>query len=451
MLSALMPLAAALLLSADVASQPGAQWVFRGNVAQLRPDHTLAEPKKTFDVTYFVAESSESATKLYWLVEERGQGHWPWSERFGELEVNAQGQPGGAPGPSLLYDYGEGKSVLPLPLPLLAPDRKLNADSAWQLDGRKYQVEQEKRLAGRDAWQVEVLNNFGRKATVWVGKDSPLVIGADERVFMNKGTEYRLQMRLVTAEPADAETASQTTAAFSALVELRAKLNRPSRTEADDWNDAQLALLASNLPAIAKTAANGPLAKLVSTAGSDLEAQSGRADAVQELVARFQGQPAPKFSINGLSQAKLSEADLTGNVTLLHFWDYRNAPLEEPYGQVGYLEFLFNRHKAAGLKMYGVAVDGRFGDASTRGAATSGVRKLKAFMNLSYPILLDSGSLVKQFGDPRLVGAALPLFAVLGPDGKILHYHVGYYPVDLRQGLKELDEVVAKALKSRKP
>ncbi|HVX61958.1 MAG TPA: TlpA disulfide reductase family protein [Pirellulales bacterium] len=450
MLSALMPLAVALLLPADVAFQPGAQWVFRGNVAQLRPDHSLAEPMKTFDVTYFVAEKSESATRLYWLVEERGQGHWPWSERFGELELDAQGQAGGAPGPSLLYDYGEGKSIVPLPLPLLAPDRKLNADSAWQIDGRKYQVEQAKRLGGRETWQVEVLNNFGRQATVWVGKDSPLVVGADQRVFMNKGTEYRLQLRLVTAEPAEAESASQTAAAFAALVDLRAKLNRPAQTEAGEWNDAQIKLLAEHLPAIAKTAAGGPLAKLVSTAGSDLEAQSGRANAVEELIARFQGQPVSKFGINGLSQAKLSESDLPGNVTLLHFWDYRNEPLEEPYGQVGYLEFLFNRHKAAGLKVYGVAVDGRFGDESARGAATSGVRKLKSFMNLSYPILLDSGSLVKQFGDPRLVGATLPLFAVIGPDGKIMHYHVGYYPVDLRQGLKELDDVVAQALKSKK-
>ena len=268
---------------------------------------------------------------------------------------------------------------------------------------------------------------------------------------MNKGTEYRLQLRLVTAEPAEAESASQTAAAFAALVDLRAKLNRPAQTEAGEWNDAQIKLLAEHLPAVAKTAAGGPLAKLVSTAGSDLEAQSGRANAVEELVARFQGRPVSKFGINGLSQAKLSETDLPGNVTLLHFWDYRNEPLEEPYGQVGYLEFLFNRHKAAGLKVYGVAVDGRFGDERLLAAPQPQAwRKLKSFMNLSYPILLDSGSLVKQFGDPRLVGATLPLFALIGPDGKILHYHVGYYPVDLRQGLKELDDVVAQALKSKK-
>ena len=70
-------------------------------------------------------------------------------------------------------------------------------------------------------------------------------------------------------------------------------------------------------------------------------------------------------------------------------------------------------------------------------------------MNLSYPVLLDSGSLIKQFGDPRLVGASLPLFVVIGPDRKILHYHVGHYDVHQDQGLKELDHVVIEALQKK--
>jgi hypothetical protein len=131
---------------------------------------------------------------------------------------------------------------------------------------------------------------------------------------------------------------------------------------------------------------------------------------------------------------------------VLHFWDYRDEPLKEPYGQVGYLDFMYHRRKPAGLQVYGIAVDGRLADEKTRGAAERGVRKLKSFMNLSYPVLLDSGSLIKQFGDPRLLGASLPLFVVIGPDQKIIHYHVGHYEVHQDQGLKELDQVVLKAL-----
>lgn len=452
MLSAFVSLAAIFpaVLAAEVQAAPGTQWAFRGSVAKLNDNRSPGEASKTFDVTYFVAEADASGSKIYWLLEERGQGHWPWSERFGVLSLDSRGLPGGSVGPSLYYDYGPGKSVISLPLPLLAPERTLSPDSAWEAGGLKYQVEREKKLEGRAAWQVEVLNNFGRKRTIWVEKQSPLVLGVDERVFMNQGTEYLLRVRWAATETVNSEQASKNAAAFAALTDLRTRLNRPVRSEIEEWNEPQLKLLAERLPAIAKDAAGGPLAKLLTAAASDLEAQAGRVSAVEELAAKFHGQPAPEFALNGLSQAKLSAADLPGNVTLLHFWDYRNEPLEEPYGQVGYLEFLFSRHKADGLKVYGVAVDGRFDDEATRGAAASGVRKLKSFMNLSYPILFDGGKLVKLFGDPRLVGATLPLFAVIGPDGKIMHYHVGFYEVDRQQGLKELDQVISQALKAKK-
>ena len=451
MLSAFASLAAMFpaLLAAEVQLAPGTQWAFRGSVAQLKADRSPGEAAKTFDVAYYVAEADASGATIYWLVEERGQGHWPWSERFGVLSLDAQGLPGGSVGPSLLYDYGGGKSAVSLPLPLAAFGRTLSPDAAWEADGLKYQVEGEKKLAGREAWQVEVQNNFGRKRVAWIDKQSPLVLGVDERVFMNQGTEYLLRLRWTATETLENELASKNAAAFGALVELRNKLNRPARSETEDWSEEQLKLLGEQLPAIAKAAAGGPLAKLLASAASDLEAQSGRVAAVEELAVKFQGQPAPKFALEGLSQAKLSQADLAGNVTLLHFWDYRGEPLEEPYGQVGYLEFLYSRHKADGLQVYGVAVDGRFDDEATRGPAASGVRKLKSFMNLSYPILFDGGKLVKEFGDPRLVGATLPLVAVIGPDGKILHYHVGFYEVDRQQGLKELDQVIAQALKSK--
>jgi peroxiredoxin len=232
------------------------------------------------------------------------------------------------------------------------------------------------------------------------------------------------------------------------LVELRAKLNRPARTEDDHWTAEQRAVLSEDLPAVAK-AVSGPLAKLVRGAGRDLDVQAGRANAIAELSAEHEGKPAGKFEIKGTAGDVLSDADLNGKVTVLHFWDYRHEPLEEPYGQVGYLEFLYSRHKTDGIKVYGIAVDSRLNEEQTRGAVFSGVRKLKAFMNLSYPILFDGGEVLKLFGDPRQVGATLPLFVVVGPDGKILHYHVGSYEVDKQEGLKQLDAVVSGALKTK--
>jgi alkyl hydroperoxide reductase subunit AhpC len=158
------------------------------------------------------------------------------------------------------------------------------------------------------------------------------------------------------------------------------------------------------------------------------------------------GRTAPEFAAEGLNQESLTQKDFQGGVSVLHFWDYRDAPLQEPYGQIGYLDFLAQRRKAEGVKVYGVAVDGRLAEQAQRGQALRGIRKLKSFMNLSYPILLDSGSLIRKFGDPRPAGAELPLFVVIGPDGKIVHYHAGLYEVDRNEGLRELGAAVSKAL-----
>ena len=64
-------------------------------------------------------------------------------------------------------------------------------------------------------------------------------------------------------------------------------------------------------------------------------------------------------------------------------------------------------------------------------------------MNLTYPIGHDDGNLLRTFGDPRDTRGQLPLWIVLDPDGKVTHYHAGFYEVDAAQGLKELETVLA--------
>jgi len=137
-------------------------------------------------------------------------------------------------------------------------------------------------------------------------------------------------------------------------------------------------------------------------------------------------------------------------VTVLHFWTYSDTPLKQPYGQVGYLDFLYGKRKAEGVKIFGVAVDAQFGEPAKRDAATRSVRRLVNFMNLTYPVLLDNEDLLKAFGDPRRLGAELPLFVVIGADGKIVHYKAGHYEVDRLEGLKELNEVVVGQLKGKR-
>ena len=100
------------------------------------------------------------------------------------------------------------------------------------------------------------------------------------------------------------------------------------------------------------------------------------------------------------------------------------------------------------MRVVGIAIDGRFGDGEGATEAARDVRRMAEFMNLSYPIVFDGGELLAQFGDPRQLGAELPLYVVIGADGRVLHYHVGLHEMDTLRGLVALDEIVVKALRA---
>ncbi|MGD9723551.1 MAG: TlpA disulfide reductase family protein [Pirellulales bacterium] len=443
---------APLIVSADAppnATTPlevGTQLAFRGTV---EPRAAGAEQNgKSFELTLWIVSKSETGAELLWLIDERGRGAFPWSERFGRASVNARWQ-AAAGGPAVLYDRGDGRSVVPVPLPLLSSEQPLAAGAQFREGDLDFQVESAAETDGRAVWEVVARDAFGPKRRLKVDRSGPLVTSLAEKVVMGRGLEYELRLEFVSAETLQGENLAALVRAADALTMLRGKLNLPPRTQEASWKEPQIELLRAELPKATEAAAATPLERITVDANRDLKLQSGRSDAVAELAAKFNGHAVEEFAAKGLDNCALARADLAGKVTVLHFWEYRDEPLTEPYGQVGYLDFMYHRREAGGLRVFGVAVDGRLADDKSRSAAERSVRRLKSFMNLSYPVLLDAGALVKQFGDPRLLGASLPLFVVIGPDGTIRHYHVGHYDVHQDQGLKELDDAVGKALEAK--
>ena len=448
MMNLLLPL---LLVPAAVSAErtieSGTLLTYRGELVAVKGDEV--DTRKTFQLTVLVADADEGGASLYWTVSENGRGSWPWPEHFGRMDVDDLWREGGATGPSLLYDLGDGTGVAPLIAPMLATDGPLAPDRAWQRGGLDYEVRESGRAAGRDVWRVDVRNRFGRKRTVHVDRKSPLIVAINEVVFMGPGREHLLTSELVASQKVSAEQLEKTTVAFTAMLSLRDRLRRKARQRDAIWTNDQLAMLKSELPATAALAEGGPLAPIAQSAQKDLKLQHERSGALAALRGKFVGSPPAKFKLNAAGGESFSEKDLNESVTIVHFWEYSDTPLEEPYGQIGYLDFLYRQRKRAGVKVYGVAVDRRLENPFTRRAAARSVKKLRSFMNLSYPVLLDDGTVIKQFGDPRSVGARLPLFVLVGPDGKIVQYHVGYYKVHPDRGLTDLDAEVVKALNKR--
>lgn len=440
-------LASWLLLTAapSPAVQNGTLLSITGTMTPTRGD---GDGRKSFEISVLLDNISAQGATAYWTLEEQGHGGWSWPDRFGRVELDASWRPSGGVGPTLLYDRGDGKSHVPVPLPLLSRDRMpLAKDLTWEFGKLEHRVVAVEKRGERDAWRVEARNSYGIKRTFWVDSTSPVVVGIRERVFIGQGQEHELRIELANVRQLDADERTATISGFESLLQLRQRLGQEPLDSDTHWNDKQLETLKSEQGLVAKLAGAKLLVAISRVVDQDIRSQKGRSGAVASLRDKAVGQSAPAdLKLDGIGGAALDRQALPDKVTVLHFWEYRDTPLEEPYGQTGFLDFLHRQRQKAGVAVYGVAVhDPGEGDPNARRRAMQAAGRLKSFMNLSYPLLVDDGSMLRKFGDPRVAGAKLPLWVVIGPDGKVIEYHAGFYEVQRDRGLEALDALVTKA------
>ncbi|GAB4249435.1 TlpA disulfide reductase family protein [Deferrisoma sp.] len=141
------------------------------------------------------------------------------------------------------------------------------------------------------------------------------------------------------------------------------------------------------------------------------------------------GDDAPVFTAPLLNGGDLDIAPHIGqNAILLDFWSiYCVACVQE----MPHLVDIYNRYKDKGLVAVGVDLDS-FG--------TKRVKKFVAGLDfqITYPIVVDKRrEVAAKYGV-----SVLPTTVVIGRDGKILYYHVGYSPGDEA----EIEEKIKEAL-----
>lgn len=443
---------------------PGADVIGDGPAAELRYSGTLAkvgrngpeQPLKRFTFYALVSRTGQGK-RLAYLTDERGGGTWAWPERFGILELNGKYAAADGATIRLLAEHEGLPNPINLRQPLFEFADKLNqidkdeGDEDWTSGQSSYEVaEGSKKIKDRDCTIIRVSTNNGRKQRLWVSKeDNTLVVAVEQQVFMGRGDEFVLKYELEAAKPLDAAALDKLQKPLQTLLDLKKQINRPDGETKPELNAEQAELAQKAIGSLEKQAEGTPFAAVAAVISRDVKAQTQRADDVASLSKKFVGQAAPAFELTTIEKKEVNSKDLVGKIVVLHFWDYEGEPLTEPYGQVGYLDFLSNKRKRFGIEVVGVAVNESFADGAKSTGALRSVRKLREFMNLSYPITTDDGTLLAKFGDPRKLGAKLPLWVVINPDGKIAHYHVGFYAIKPDEGLRPLDEAVMKQIKTK--
>jgi hypothetical protein len=286
----------------------------------------------------------------------------------------------------------------------------------------------------------------GRHQSLNVDASSGVVVTGEQRVFMGRGEEFQLRIELTGEQVLAGAALASNRAAGLQLVALQTSLARKPDPRNADLQPEQLAGVRAQLPALQQAAGGTIWVRLVETITRDVQQQGRKQEGLAGLEKKFVGQEVRWSDLTLLSGKTLAADELKGKVVVLQLWEYNGEQLLEPYGQVGYLDFLSHQQKKRGVRVVGVAVDIK-GDKAA--AAKRSARKLKEFMNLSYDIAVDDGTLLELLGDPRSLGAALPLWVVVDGTGHITHYKVGLYDLKPDEGLRQLDEAVIQTLRSR--
>ncbi len=361
----------------------------------------------------------------------------------------------------LLHDQGGTAHPLALPFPYFEFGKQLTEGGRWEAHRPaelpsqndtapwKYRVSARTKVGARDCWRVDVSNNFGPQESLWIDVNQRLLVKAERRIVIGRGEVHLLKMDLDSVTPLGGEGLARVRRPLDSLLTLQRNLKRADDDQSAELSDVQLKLVADQVKSLEQQAEGTPFDGLVAAIVRDVNSQSRRTGDVESLGRRMVGKPAPLIRLKSLDGEAIPSAELTGKIILLHFWSYQGDPFPpEPYGQIGFLDHLYHRRKKLGVQVYGVAIDPRLSEPAQAQAALRSIRKLQSFMNLTYPVVLDNGTL-ERLGDPERVGAKLPLWVLIDPKGTVVQYKVGNYVIKADEGLSQLDQAILTLIKQQ--
>ncbi len=146
------------------------------------------------------------------------------------------------------------------------------------------------------------------------------------------------------------------------------------------------------------------------------------------------GKPAPEFALEDLSGNKVALSSFKGKAVLVNFWATWCAPckIETPW-----LIELRSQYAAQGFEVLGVSADDiDRDDAQKLADEKKEIARSAAQLHIPYPVLIDGGSLDKQYGGLD----ELPMSFYLDRNGTVVAVQMGLTSKD------EMEANVKKAL-----
>ncbi len=357
-----------------------------------------------------------------------GQDRAPWSDAVSTSAAS----------PKLWHNH-DGVLYKLEPVAMRLDTAKLQAGDTWRDARKSYLFGKRTEFEGQACREVLVQEGPARNHRLLVDEKTGDVLSLQQRVFMGRGDEFR--MTLERKKPPTASQAAADMRFFTKVADLKSVAST-ARAEAP-----RLKTISTALPDLREGAGSAWAKQLVKRIESETSLQARRSQSLADMRRKAIGNRVPSFELPLIDGGSVSSKNLSNQITVYHFWTYRDEPLSEPYGQTAYLDFVVDKYAGKPVRFVGVNVDARYGDKAQAKKADRSARKLIEFMNLTYAIARDDGTLLKQLGDPRVTGTELPLWIVADKTGTIRVWKTGYYDIDARSGLKELRSSIDGLLK----
>ncbi len=453
--------------SAAKPTDAGLSLTYAGKLQAVNSDDDSSA--RSFTLNFIVTEITPTGgCRLAWILKEgAGRPRLSWAQRFGTVPVNKSlANTSDRELPAIQAERDGSVRAIALRLPFFAAAEPLKTGAAWEQGQLKFEVNGREDVSGRKCWRVGVTSRGGQREVVWVDEQDAVITRHREFVVLGQGVAHELSLDLEKIQSLSAGEIARQAKAHAALVSLRG----PVKDKLSEWQSAGPAanaeLLQRAKTALAEIQAeikNHTIAELAGDAVRETQSAVNREADLNKFRDKLVGKPAQDLFQKTLISTrgnKISLADFKGKPTVLHFWEYRSEPKIAPYGETGYLDFIWRQREKQGVQVLGIAVDERADRVrpdlegagkiqNNQSAARKDIRSFCDFMNLSYPVGFDDGpeKLIDLFGDPRQVGGKLPLYIVIAPDGTVAEYHPGLWSGSADEGLKELDQRLTKLLK----
>lgn len=389
---------------------------------------------------------SSGPTHFFHVTDDLRNG-CPWPERFGRTGGSSDAD---GVQPHLVYSYDSNMYVIALPPLVVEMPEAPQPDATFQQGAWQMTILEKNMVDGTPAWMIEARERRGRKQILAVSESDGGLLRAEAEVFMGQGDRFMLTLSRTERKQLPSDLSPAIEELESQLISLQVALKRRPDSHNSELSQRQVDDALAGIEQMTRLAKGTPLEALVRLIRNDTESQKKRLASTNSRAKELMDSSAPEFSLSLISGGKLESSSLKGKTVVLHFWDYRDSPLSEPYGQTGYLEFLFNQKRTMNVEVVGISTNPDLQNAENAGRGRRSARKLSEFMKLTYPIGHDDGKLLEALGDPRDSKGQLPLWVVITADGKVAHYHAGFYEIDANQGLKELETVLSEQIKNLK-